>query len=88
MRVSLASYCCREILPFRIANTHAHSQTGTSVMRSRGIKVKRTTALHSERGEKRKKEGGREGSGVGRDGKTKKGRWKAGAGVLRSPGNF
>lgn len=39
-------------------------------------------------GVKREKKGGREGSEVGRDGKTKKGRWKAGAGVPRPPGNF
>lgn len=77
-------------MPFRIANTHActHSQMGTSVMRSRGIKVKKATVRHSEWGEKRKQEGGRKGSEVGRNVKTKKGRWKAGAGVLRPPGNF
>lgn len=93
MRVLLASYCCREILPLRITNTHgrAHTHTqwdGNVSNEERGIKVKRATALHSERGEKRRKKGGREGSEVGRDGKTKKGRWKAGAGVLRPPGNF
>lgn len=87
MHVSLPSKCYREILPLRIANTHTQSDGHVS-NEERGIKVKRATALHSERGEKRKKKGGREGSEVGRDGKTKRGRWKAGAGVLRPPGNF
>lgn len=90
MRVSLASYCCREGLSLRIAkHTCAHTQSDGHVSNEeRGIKVRRATVLHSEQGEKRKKEGGREGSEVGRDGKTKKGRWTDGTGVLRPPRNF
>lgn len=45
-------------LPLRIPNTHAHTHTpsdGHFSNEERGIKVKRATVLHSERGEKRKK---------------------------------
>lgn len=70
-------------------NSYTHTESERHVSNEeRGIKVKRATALHSERGEKGEKKGGRECSEVGRDGKTKKGRWKAGAGVPRPPGNF
>lgn len=90
MRVTLALYCCREILPLRIANTHArtHSQTGTSVMRSEESKSKEPQHCTLS-GVKRERKGEEEKAvrWVGRR-KTKKGRWKAGVGVLRPPGNF
>lgn len=73
-------------------NAHTHTQSERHVSNEeRGIKVKRATALHSEEGgrggERGEKKGGREGCEVRRV-EGKKGRWKAGAGVLRPPGNF
>lgn len=98
--VSLTSHCCKKILALCIANTnarshththtnkHAESQKGTSVMRSKESKSKgplhwTLTGVKTER-----RKGGQEGSEVGRDEEKKKGRWKAGAGVLRPPGNL
>lgn len=63
---------------------HAHAVRWTLSNEEQGIKVKRATVLHSELVEK----GGRKGNEVGTNGKMKKGRWKAGAGVLRLPRNF
>ena len=84
--LSLASHGCGEILPPRIANTHArtHSRTGTSVMRSEESKSKepQRCTLSRVRGEREREEG----KAVRWE--TKEGRWKAGAGVLRPPGNF
>ncbi len=70
MHVSLPSYCCREILPLCIANTHCvrtrthshthtYSQTGTSVMRNEESKSKgpqRCTQSGAKRERKREEE--------------------------------